>query len=314
MTNTKGGFGVASDWPQLNLLACKIGIVLVWQNAEAIDLMNAGNLNVVVNGEMLDFNTTGQLRIKMQDLQLNKEMEELMSLQMQRKLVNLSFIGYFLSQDIFKNVQFADKLVQFWYKMRHNVLSCNFTLSKWYGVDAKCVIDGYRIESMADLLNSCKEFKRNYSARHDEICNKLCFELTGLWSCIHLNKTAKTSFPELNLVPELQPLKPDLVLKGHDMVIIADVACPYDLYADEVYKAKIEKYGHLTAFIASKYRCVFLPVVIGSCGFVHKKTLGNLIKLGLNKRRAKGLCKYFSNSNIFFARNIWNKRCSLVHD
>ena len=63
--------------------------------------MNAGNLNVVVNGEMLDFNTTGHLRIKMQDLQLNKEMEELMSLQMHGTLVNLSFIDYFLSQDIF---------------------------------------------------------------------------------------------------------------------------------------------------------------------------------------------------------------------
>ena len=61
LTNTKGGFGVPSDWPQLNLLACKIGIVLVWQNAEAIDLMNARNLNVVVNGEMFDFSTTGQL-------------------------------------------------------------------------------------------------------------------------------------------------------------------------------------------------------------------------------------------------------------
>ena len=61
LTNTREGFGVASDWPQLNLLVCKIGIVLVWQNVEAIDLMNAGNLNIVVNGEMLDFNITGQL-------------------------------------------------------------------------------------------------------------------------------------------------------------------------------------------------------------------------------------------------------------
>ena len=92
------------------------------------------------------------------------------------------------------------------------------------------------------------------------------------------------------------------------MVIIADAACPYDLYSDEVYKTKIEKYGHRTAFIASKYRCVFLPVVIGSCGFVHKKTLGNLIKLGVNKRRAKGLCKYFSNSNIFFLQGIFGTK------
>ena len=122
---------------------------------------------------------------------------------------------------------------------------------------------------------------------------------------------SKNILSRTQLLPKLQPLKPDLVLKGNDMVIIADVACPYDLYADEVYKAKIEKYGHLTAFIASKYSCVILPVVIGSCGFVHKKTLGNLIKLGLNKRRAKRLCKYFSNSNIFICKEYFEQKMFL---
>ena len=104
------------------------------------------------------------------------------------------------------------------------------------------------------------------------------------------------------------------MLCGNNMVIIADVACPYDLYADELYKSKTEKYADLVNFVSRTYNSVFLPIIIGSCGFVHHKTLNNLMKLGLSKRRAKGLCKYFSNCNIFFARNIWNKRCSSVHE
>ena len=91
------------------------------------------------------------------------------------------------------------------------------------------------------------------------------------------------------------------------MVIIADVACPYGLYADELYKSKTEKYGDLVNFVSRTYNCVFLPIITGSGGFVYHKTLNKLMKLGLSERRAKGLCKYFSNSNIFFARNIWNK-------
>ena len=183
-------------------------------------------------------------------------------------------------------------------------------------IDPRGKIDGYHNESMAHLLNSCKEFKKNYSARHKKICEKPCFELTGLWRAPFVYETAKTSFEELNmnLPAEWDCLRRDLVLFGNTMVIIADVACPYDLYADELYKSKTEKYADLVSFVSRTYNCVFLPIFIGSCGFVHHKTLNNLMKLGLSKGKANGLCKYFSSFNIFFARNIWKKRCSLVRD
>ena len=42
-------------------------------------------------------------------------------LKMQVTLVNLPFLDYLLSQDIFKNVLIPDKLISFWYKMRRNV-------------------------------------------------------------------------------------------------------------------------------------------------------------------------------------------------
>ena len=68
------------------------------------------------------------------------------------------------------------------------------------------------------------------------------------------------------------------------MVIIADVACPYDLYADEVYKAKIEKYGHLTAFIASKYSfptCCYWFLRICS-----QEDSGKLDQIGIEQKKS----------------------------
>ena len=120
-TNVKGGFGVTFDWPHLNLLACKVGIELVWEKPNAKDLMEAGSLMIFINEEFFEYHTKRQLRIKMQSLQLDKEVNVLTELKMQGTLVNLPFLDYLLSQGIFKNILFPDKLIRFWYKMRHKL-------------------------------------------------------------------------------------------------------------------------------------------------------------------------------------------------
>ena len=43
LTNVKGGFGVAYGKPHLNLLACKVGIILVWEKPNAKYIMEAGS-------------------------------------------------------------------------------------------------------------------------------------------------------------------------------------------------------------------------------------------------------------------------------
>ena len=97
-TKVKGGFGAASDWPHLNLLACKVGIELIWEKPNAKDLIEAGSLMIVINGELFEYHTKRQLHIKMQSLQLDKEMNALTELKMQGTLVNLPFLDYLLSQ------------------------------------------------------------------------------------------------------------------------------------------------------------------------------------------------------------------------
>ena len=51
---------------------------------------------------------------------------------MQGTLIDLPNTDYLLFQDIFRTTNWPDKLVMFWFKMRHNVTACNYTYN--YGM------------------------------------------------------------------------------------------------------------------------------------------------------------------------------------
>ena len=106
-----------------------------------------------------------------------KDLKEFKELKMQGTLADFKDVDYLLSQDIFKNPTWSDSLVQFWYKMKHNVVACNYTLSIRYPTSLIC----NRLESMAHLLNGCKEFKDNYSKCHDKIVGKVTKKLKHFW-------------------------------------------------------------------------------------------------------------------------------------
>ena len=130
-----------------------------------------------------------------------------------------------------------------------------------------------------------------------------------------VNKQAATTLPNIALSEAVRCLKPDIVVKNMNVVYLIDVACPYDLYIENAFLRKKVYYEPLAAEISrSGFTCQILPLIVGSCGIIHRKCLPYLIKLGLPKKQAKGLCKYSCNSNILFARNIWSRRCSLIFD
>ena len=315
-THIKGGFGTVSDWPQLHRLLKKLKLKAQWEHLAAIDLMDAGKaLLLTESGRNLDV-TVSNMRQKIQELQIKEDAELLKGLKMQGTLFNVHNADYLLSQDIFKNIKFADKLVQFWYKLRHNILPCNFTLSKWYDKDPACELCKYTPESMAHLLNGCAVFSGLYTTRHDKLVNKYSDEIEKYWSKCIVNKTIATSLPNITLPRSLTSLKPDIVVMNVSKVVyLIDVACPYDIYLEATFQRKTEYYGELAGEInKAGYKCSVLPLIIGSCGIVHKKCLPSFTKLGVPKRQAKGLCKFSSNSNILFARSIWARRCSLVFD
>ena len=134
---------------------------------------------------------------------------------------------------------------------------------------------------------------------------------------LFVNRYVSTSSEELNLPRNLLCLKPDIVTKHEKQIKILEVSCPYDLYLllCSHFRNKKSKYAPLKDAIESKgYQCDIMPFIVWSVGLVHMLCYVYLIQLGIPKRQAKGFCKWCSNSNIFFARNIWNTRCRLEYD
>ena len=52
-----------------------------------------------------------------------------------------------------------------------------------------CHLDQYKLESMAHILNGCKEIKNNCSKRHDYVVEKIASELKLHCNDIYINKT-----------------------------------------------------------------------------------------------------------------------------
>ena len=103
-TNTKGGFGVASDWPQLNKLAGKLRVNLTFENVEVEGLMDAGNAVLLYeNGDVIRYGSNKALRKKLTLQQLETELLDIKQLKMQGTLIDLPNTDYLLSQDIFRN-------------------------------------------------------------------------------------------------------------------------------------------------------------------------------------------------------------------
>ena len=319
-TNIRGGFGLISDWPHLHHIAVKLGLRLTWEHPESHNLMQCGN--ALTSFECKRSNTTKvsaisrRMRPEIIDKQFYEELSHAKELPMQGRLLDNIDADYLLSQNVFRNYKCSDTLVQFWYKARHNVIPCNYMLSIWYPQQSPpCKIDGYILDSMAHILNGCGEFKNNYSTRHNTLVEKIASELPHVMA---VDKTIGSTFKELGLSssehPELH-LKPDIVLRHENEVTIIDVACPYDLYIENLYQAKLYKYYCIRDLLQQNgLKCAIDAIIIGSLLTVHKKTLNVLLKAGMNKQQAKVLVKWCSTSCIITSRKIWNLRCRLTKD
>ena len=83
-TNIKGGFGVASNWSQLNKLAGKLRVSLTFENVEVEELMDAGNVVLLYeNGDVIRYGSNKALRKKLTLQQLETELSDIKQLKMQ---------------------------------------------------------------------------------------------------------------------------------------------------------------------------------------------------------------------------------------
>ena len=88
---------------------------------------------------------------------------------------------------------------------------------------------------------------------------------------------------------ELLNLKPDIMIKEENRMIILDIACRYDdVYLAELYEMKLSEYRALQRYITEKFiPCKVDAVVIGSLGTVYTNALKVLMDTGMSKTKAK---------------------------
>ena len=152
-TNVKCGFGVQSDWPQLCYLVEKVGVKLHWEKSGENDIIEAGHAQVIIGSENVKIVTGKLIRKDILEKRLSDDLEDMESLPMQGAFVDIKNADYLLSQNIFRNFRISAISISFWYKSRHNVIPCHYTLSLWYPEHSPgCRLDGYRLESISHVL------------------------------------------------------------------------------------------------------------------------------------------------------------------
>ena len=105
--------------------------------------------------------------------------------------------------------------------------------------------------------------------------------------------------------------KPDITIIDHNSkeTFIIEVSHPYDLFIEECYKHKFDKYMPLCMDVQEAgHRCTIIVLVIGALGLVHRRYVPGLQKLGFSKTVAKAIAKYLSLSSMIGSRRVWRRR------
>ena len=105
------------------------------------------------------------------------------------------------------------------------------------------------------------------------------------------------------------------MINEEDRIIILDITCPFDLYLEELYQLKSDKYRELQSYITERFMpCKVDAIIIGSLGTVHKNALKALMGTGLRKKKAKGQLKWSSTLCVIRSQQIWNIKCKMVKE
>ena len=163
--------------------------------------------------------------------------------------------SHFLESGAF--TRFADW--RFVHRARLGVLPLNAYNKITSGSDPQCRRCGYELESAAHVLGHCMGQSRAYTARHDEVVERV-------------KKAAQRKFRVLaeNRPVDDSALRPDLVLCNRESALIIDVTVPYENRPEAFTSArqsKITKYAPVVESLKGRFRNVTVePIVVGQCG------------------------------------------------
>lgn len=168
-------------------------------------------------------------------------------------------------------------------QLRANVAGNKTTLNRAAPVaDISCRKCKARPETLAHVLGGCTHTKGLRIRRHDEIKNFV--EQVVLGECPGMTVTTEAAFPD----PEGAVLKPDLVIKNREGVLVVDVTVRHE-DGDNLQRAhteKVRKYQPVIPAVREMFGCEkaeVLPIVVGLTGAMPPTTIKALARVGIKK-------------------------------
>ena len=165
--DTKTSFGCQSDWSDMLRYTRKLDVVFTYFNEKAI--VRIGDKR---------FDDSCSLQKILFRLTVDRDLEKAKQLSIQGPYLCLSPIHLKSSHSVLYNWSIQDNLVKFAIKARLSLLLTKFTLHIWNHENCPmCPFCRSHIESIAHLMNACREFHNFYNRRHNGIADKIADEI-----------------------------------------------------------------------------------------------------------------------------------------
>ncbi|ROL43499.1 hypothetical protein DPX16_17320 [Anabarilius grahami] len=189
------GFGVWSDWPDLNDLCVRTGVSLEWAKSDSrtvrvsediiTDPLTYVRATATYGGHSHPLTSTGARRTLM-DLHQHHQKQYWAGLKLQGKLACLPSANHSVSHSFLKNTALSEDIVIFTVKARLQVLPTRFNLSIWFSTTQVLYCLHHTTEQMTEtlphILNGCHAHKGMYIARHDRIVDLIAKEISSHFS------------------------------------------------------------------------------------------------------------------------------------
>ena len=302
--NTRTYFGCQSDWPEMVRYAKKIGVFVIYREEKAVILMD---------DKILD--ETSHLQKVLFKRSVMKNVQKARGLTVQGPFLGIENVQLKSSHSIFYNWKVSDVLVKFAIKARLSLLPTNFTKYLWNREnDPTCPLCYRKSESIAHVMNSCRQFKNFYSRRHDRIVSEIArvIKVHRSRDRIYENRLFETIVPELrSVVSEITHRKPDIVILNaiSGECWIVEVTVCFDLYFDYASAEKRNRYQQLVDVLnVNGYNAKLLVLCFRALGCIANDVRRNLSRLKIDLDDVKSLLKWCSISNIIGANYIWRYR------
>ena len=216
----------------------------------------------------------------------------------------------------------ADNITRFMIAGRCDLLPTPNNIATWTGAEKPMCTCGKREHApitLKHILNDCGYYVSLYMERHNRVMEVIREVITNRDDVEILAEDSQADV-------ELR-LKPDLVIRNPEHIVIVDATCPYGgsilqqteegqlikrgRNLEKAFALKMEKYEPLRRALMSRYGSPveILPIVVSSLGIIYKRTITEIKRiLKVPKKKMAKMLRRLSRTAIEGSYKVWLKR------